>query len=330
MIAKKPETMNASLASQIAVAGREEIDPGDQQDDHPGVDQIAIDLLHAGDDRRRGARVLRRDREEERVAEGRAECQHDREDVQEQRDLVAGVAESSRASSAETYPSGDGAKGRPSRLRKRRSASVRPSGANDGGDLVELGREQARTDQGRRAGDGLRSNSGEAPADHPPAPSRSAARRPPSGSGAVMLATVVGASSGRHSRRLRRSSPIATPLTAALVADASIAAARGRSRRPGPSRAWLRRSRAPRSRSPGRSAGRSPRRRRRARAAVRGRGGWSGGRRCRRPGRGRRPGRSRPRGAPPRRAAARAAPRPAAVCGSPPAVGPVVGDLGRD
>ena len=54
-----------------------------------------------------------------------------------------------------------------------------------------------------------------------------------------------------------------------------------------------------------------------ARAGARGRGGWSGGRRCRRRGRGRRRRRSRPRAAPPRRGAARGARRPAAACGSP-------------
>ena len=68
----------------------------------PGVDQVAIALLHAGEDRRGGARELRRDREEERVAEGRAEGEHDREDVQEERELVTGVFDR-RQHRRETY-----------------------------------------------------------------------------------------------------------------------------------------------------------------------------------------------------------------------------------
>ena len=51
--------------------------------------------------------------------------------------------------------------------------------------------------------------------------------------------------------------------------------------------------------------------------ATPGRGAWSGGRRCRRPGPGRRLRRSCPRAAPPRTGAARAGRRRGAVCGSP-------------
>src|SRR5260221_11640820 len=81
----------------------EEIDPCKQQNDHPGVDEIFVDLLNPGHDRRRRLGELRRDREEERVAEGRAEGEHDRQDVQEQRNLVSRV-DNRRQHRAKTYP----------------------------------------------------------------------------------------------------------------------------------------------------------------------------------------------------------------------------------
>ena len=116
MIAMKPTMTKASLPSPGAVAGDQQVDAGEQQDDHPRVDQVAVDLLDPGQDRRRRPRILRRDREEERVAEGRAEGQHDREDVQEQRDLVVRARRSRRRASAETLSlSRDGAAGPPSR-----------------------------------------------------------------------------------------------------------------------------------------------------------------------------------------------------------------------
>ena len=43
MIARKPTLMKASLPSQ-APSLREQVDAGEQQDDHPRVDQIAVDL----------------------------------------------------------------------------------------------------------------------------------------------------------------------------------------------------------------------------------------------------------------------------------------------
>ena len=55
------------------------------------ADQVLVALLHPGKDRWGRPRVLRGDREEERVAEGRAEGEHDREHVQEEGDLVGGI-----------------------------------------------------------------------------------------------------------------------------------------------------------------------------------------------------------------------------------------------
>src|SRR6476469_4330159 len=86
----------------VPVAVGLQVDPRHQQDDHSGSDQVTIDLLHTGDDRRCGAGKLRRHGEEEPVAKGRTKRQHDREDVQEERDLVAGV-DDGRQHRAETY-----------------------------------------------------------------------------------------------------------------------------------------------------------------------------------------------------------------------------------
>ena len=43
MIAMKPTTMKASLVVPGPIAGREQVDPGQQQDDHARVDQVAVD-----------------------------------------------------------------------------------------------------------------------------------------------------------------------------------------------------------------------------------------------------------------------------------------------
>ena len=222
--------------------------PGQQQDDHPRVDQVAVDLLDPGQDRRGRPRVLRRDREEERVAEGRAEGEHDREDVQEQRDLVAGVDDRARTSiGGNPISSGrDAAAGPPSRRRWRRSASTSPAGAKAAAtSSSSAGRRPESEDRGRLA----EQQRGGSPSL--PAPSSCAATA--CRIGAVMLATTVGASvgqafaqvhalAGRARRRWRRRSR----------RRPRAPAARGRSRRPGPSRASRRRSRGRRSRCRGR------------------------------------------------------------------------------
>ena len=57
----------------------------------PGVTRHRSTSGLPAQDRRHRARVLRRDREEDRVGEGRPEAEHDRDDVEEQADAVAGV-----------------------------------------------------------------------------------------------------------------------------------------------------------------------------------------------------------------------------------------------
>ena len=42
-----------SLAVPGAVAGDQQVDAGEQQDDHPRVDQVAVASLDPGEDRRR-------------------------------------------------------------------------------------------------------------------------------------------------------------------------------------------------------------------------------------------------------------------------------------
>ncbi len=80
----------------------QQVDARQQQHDHPGLDQIAIDLLDPAQDRRRRCAGTAASPREERVAEGRPEGQHDCEDVQEERDTCSRGRRSSRAS-RETY-----------------------------------------------------------------------------------------------------------------------------------------------------------------------------------------------------------------------------------
>ena len=140
----------------------------------PGIDQVAVDLLDARQDRRRRPRVLRRGREEERVAEGRAEGEHDRQDVEEERDLVAGVDDRGQPS-AETYPLL--AATRAARAAQspswRRSASARPAGRRLRQPRpARLGSSPEQTSVAG-SGEGRRSLHAVAPPSPPPFPRRS-------------------------------------------------------------------------------------------------------------------------------------------------------------
>ena len=309
MIATKPTTTKTSLAVPGAVAGGEQADPGEQQHDHPRVDQVAVDLLDPGQDRRRRARdTAARPRRRTRSRRSARTPAPPR-----------GCAGTARSCSRGRRSSARGIGENPISQRRRSSSAAQSpvaaaiglgeaGGGEGGGDLVELGGQQARADEGRDRGARARCELAELP---------DSTRRAAAGSARSCWRRRSGPSSGRRSRRLMRSQ-----LELDVVGrrrwrpPPPAPAARGRSRGPGPSRASRRRSRGRRSRCRGRSAGRAPRPPPPARAGTRGRGGSSGGRRCRRPGRGRRRRRSRPRAAAPRTAAARAARRPAAACGS--------------
>ena len=303
-------------------AAGEQVDSGQQQHDHPGIDQVAVDLLHSGEDRRRRLRVLGRHREEERVAKGRSESEHDREDVQEeQRSCSRGRRSWRRASAESDYLSRrDGAAARPSRLRggarpqrgrrRQRRRPCRPTrwaGARSRRAWWERGRARRSISRGC---------SGE-PSPTPVKPV-AAVRRPPSGSGRSCWRPSSARASGRRSRRLARSR---------LDRDAVGRRVRRRGLK-GRGLVVIAAHRAPaelrrgdrQHAGAGAEVGERAVRlaaRLQARAAARGRAGWSGGRRCRRPAGIDDEVDGAARAAPPRRDAARAARRPGAACGSP-------------
>ena len=290
--------------------------PASSSDDHPRVDQVAVDLLDPGAGSPGVARgYCGATEKKKRVAEGRAEGQHDREDVEEEADACSRVAIVASIGGKHTPLAATEQQSAAQSPSRRRSASIEAGRREGRRDLVELGGsrpEQTRVGDRGRSPEQQRGGSGALPRS--PTSCAATARR----TGAVRLATVVGASGGQplaqvdaleleldavgggvRGCRLDRGGLV---VVAATGSQPSLAAAIASTPEPVPRSvsgpvglAGLGQLQQQLEAEPGGRVG----------AGAEGAG------------RGRRRGRSRPRAAPPRRGAARAARRPGAACGSP-------------